>query len=197
MAGARTQAIPEATNVDGWQDALAAGVRLGSADAPIQVLEFADFQCPWCARFEATVQTIRDKYPDQVSFTFAHFPLPGHSFAEPAARVAECARNQGRFETMRSLLFAQQQAFGLVPWTDFAKQAEIQDIEEFEACVNDTRSLERVDYARELAEKMDIRGTPTVIVNGWKLPVTPSSGDFDKIVKNVLDGKPPATDIWN
>ena len=87
-----------------WRDALAAGIRLGPADAPVQVVEFADFQCPYCARFELTVKTVREKYPDQVAFTFAHMPLPQHGFAESAARAAECADSQGRFEAMRVAL---------------------------------------------------------------------------------------------
>ncbi len=96
---------------------------------------------------------------------------------------------------MRSLLFEKQQAFGSVPWTDFAKQVGIPDIKQFDACVNDTRPVERVEKGKKLGEEMGVRGTPTIIVNGWKLPVLPSSEDFDKIVKNVMQGRPPAADI--
>jgi len=185
----------EAIYVEGWQDALTVGIQSGSADAPVQVVEFADFQCPYCAQFEATVQAIRDKYPDQVAFTFAHFPLPGHTFAEHAARAAECAHVQGRFEAMRSLLFEKQQDLGVVPWLDFAKQAGILDINQFDACVKDTGPVEGIEQSKKLAENMDVWGTPTIIVNGWKLPLTPSSEDLEKIVENVLNGRPPAADM--
>lgn len=96
---------------------------------------------------------------------------------------------------MRSLLFEQQREFGSVPWADFAKQVEIVDVEQFDACMNDGRSLQRIQQGRELGDKLGVRGTPTVIVNGWMLPVPPSSEDFDKIVTNVLDGRPPTANI--
>lgn len=194
-ATAATTPKRQAIYVDGWQDALTVGIPSGSADAPVQVVEFADFECPYCAHFEATVRAIRDKYPDQVAFTLVHFPLPQHSFAESAARVAECAYTEGRFEAMRSLLFEKQQVFGVVPWTDFAKQAGILDVKQFDACVNDMGPVERIEQGKKVAEDMGVRGTPTIIVNGWKLPVTPSSEDLEKIVKNVRNGRSPAADM--
>ena len=138
----------QATYVDEWEDALTVGIRAGSADAPIQVVEFTDFQCPYCARFEATVRTIRAKYPDRVAFTFAPYPLYYHEFAETAERVAECAHLQGRFEAMRSLLFEKQQEFGSVPWTDFANQAGIENISLFDVCVNDTEPMDRIERSK-------------------------------------------------
>jgi protein-disulfide isomerase len=183
------------TYVDEWKTALGAGMRSGSADAPVQVVEFADFQCPFCARFETTIRAVREKYPTQVSFTLVHFPLIGHDFADAAARAAECARTQGADDAMRSVLFEQQRAFGSIPWTDLAKQAGVSDIGQFDACVNDPHPVEPIELGKELAHRMKVRGTPTIIVNGWKLPRTPSSEDFDRILKNVLGGKAPTTGI--
>jgi protein-disulfide isomerase len=96
---------------------------------------------------------------------------------------------------MRSLLFEKQQAFGSVPWSDFARQAGIPDTQQFDACMSDTRPFERIDRGKELAEKMNIRGTPTLLVNGWKLPVPPSPEELDKIVRNVLEGRSPMADV--
>ena len=185
----------KAKYVDGWEEALTVGIRSGSADALVQVVEFADFQCPFCAHFEAIVKTIRERYPDQVAFTFAPFPLPYHEFAEPAQRVAECADMQGRFEAMRSLLFEKHQAFGSVEWTDFAMQAGIENIDQFNACVNDTEPSERIERSRKLADKIGVRGTPTIIINGWKVPVPPSVEDFDRIVENVAESRPPVSGL--
>ena len=185
----------QAVYLDGWQRALTVGTRSGSADAPVQVIEFADFECPYCARYEGTVRGIRDKYPDQVAFTLVHYPLPQHDFAESAARAAECAHAQGHFEAMRSLLFVKQQSFGSVPWADLAEQVGIPDVKQFNACVNDMRPVEEIHRGKELAQEMGIRSTPTVIVNGWKFPVPPSSEDFDKIVENVVSGELPTEDV--
>lgn len=186
---------PAATYVDEWQSALSIGMQSGPADAPVQVVEFADFECPFCARFETTVRAVREKYPSEVSFTLVHFPLPGHRFAEPAARAAECASSQGFHEAMRSVLFERHREFGLVSWGNFAEQVGISDIRQFDACINDTRPVDRIERGKELADRMHIKGTPTIIVNGWQLPKAPSLEDFDRIVKNVLAGRPPTADM--
>lgn len=186
---------PREVDVDGWQAALGGGIRFGRADAPVQVVEFADFQCPYCASFEATVSTVRSKYPDHVAFTFAHYPLPQHSLAESAARASECADIQGRFEEMRSLLFTRQRTFGSVPWTDFAKDVGILDLEQFDVCVNDTRPVERIERGKKVGVEIGVRGTPTIIVNGWRLPLPPTAEQFDEIVRNVMDGRPPVEGI--
>ena len=160
---------PYSVGVQNWEAALDAGLRLGPEDATLQVVEFADFQCPYCARFEATVRAVRAKYPDQVAFVFAHYPLAQHAFAESSARAAECAHDQDRFDEMRTLLFAKQQVFGSVPWTEMALQAGMPNIDQFSACVNATQPLERIEQSRDVAEEIGIRGTPTILVNGWLL----------------------------
>ena len=185
----------EAVYVDGWQESSKVGVRSGPETAPVQIVEFADFQCAYCARFDLTTQKIRDKYPSQVAVTFAPFPLPYHEHAETAHLVAECADLEGRFERMRSLLFERQKDIGQISWTDFARLAGIQDISQFDACVTDPKSLIRIDQSKKLAHKLGVRGTPYIIVNGWKMPVTPSAEIFDEIVENVLEGDPPAKGI--
>lgn len=193
--GATTGAAWKAIYVDGWEDALAVGIRSGSADAPVQIVEFADFQCPYCARFEVTVQAVLERYPEQVAFTFAPFPLPYHEYAENAQRVAECAYSEGRFDEMRSLLFSKQQAFGSVVWTDLAMQVGIEDVSRFDTCVSATEPLARIKKSRLIADNLGVRGTPTIIVNGWKLPMAPSSEHVDKMVTNVVEGRSPVAGI--
>lgn len=181
--------------VEGWQEAVASGIRMGSADAPIQIIEFADFQCPGCARYEATLRAVRGKYNgDRVALTFTHYPLSYHDSAEAAARAAECAHVQGRFEQMRSLLFEHQQQLGLVPWAKLAEEAGVADIGNFQSCLNGSESLQRVLQAKSIGEKIGIPSTPTIIVNGWMLPSLPSAENFDKIIDNVVDGRAPTTD---
>src|SRR5260221_1347009 len=88
-----------------WQDYLDKGVRMGPTQAKVQLIEVADFECPFCGSFHKTLKTLRERYPDQVALDYMHFPLQGHRFALPAARVAECAGDQGRFEAMYDQLF--------------------------------------------------------------------------------------------
>jgi len=184
-----------ATYVEGWQEALAVGFSVGPVDGPVKIVSFEDFQCPHCSRLEEVVKKIRAKYPDQVAFSFAPFPLPYHDFAETAQRAVECAQAQGQYDSMRSLLLDKQQAFGSLEWKYFAVQTGIEDIAEFDECVSATDPLESIEQSKIIAEKLGVRGTPTVFVNGWKLPVVPSFEVIDKMATNVIEGKPPAADI--
>ncbi len=171
------------------------GINVGPVDAPVKIVDFEDFQCPHCARFESVIQMIRNKYPDQVAFAFAPFPLPYHDFSISAQRVVECAQIQGRYDAMRSLLFEKQQALGSLGWAYFAAQVGVEDISAFNECVNVTVPLERIEQSKIVAEKLGVRGTPTIIVNGWKLPGTPSFEIMDKVVTNVIEGSLPAKGI--
>jgi protein-disulfide isomerase len=174
-----------------WRADLVKGVRIGSADAPVQLVEFADFECPFCRSFHGTLKTLRERYPRLVALTYMHFPLPMHRFAIPAARVAECASEQGRFEAMYDLLFEEQDRFGLKPWSDFASQAGVADRAAFDACINRTDPILRVTEGKALGNQLDVPGTPTVVINGWKLGRPPTLDELDHMVKAILAGKSP------
>ncbi len=174
-----------------WQSFLDKGELLGSAQAPVQLIEFADFECPFCARFTETLHTVRERYPDKVAVTFIHLPLEMHRFAEISARAAECADEQGRFEQMHDLLFKNQRTIGIKPWTEFAQEAGVPDTDAFDSCFKRTDSLPRVEAGKALAETLNVRGTPTLMINGWKLDRPPSVEELDRKVQAVLAGKPP------
>jgi len=94
----------------------------GKADAPLTIVEFSDFECPYCARFLPTVQQILADYGDQVRFTFRHFPLSFHKQAQKAAESFECAKEQGKWFEMHDELFALSEA-GSLSVTNFKKTA--------------------------------------------------------------------------
>jgi protein-disulfide isomerase len=179
------------TLVQNWKSHLVDGVILGPPGAQVQLVEFADFECPFCGEFHKTLKVLRDRYPTQLSVTFVHFPLPGHRFALPAARVAECAGEQGRFEAMYDQLYDGQDSFGLKPWSDYATAAGVPDLGAFDACVKKTNPIQRIEEGKQLGAKLDVRGTPTLIVNGWKLGHPPTAEELDGMVKAVLAGKSP------
>src|SRR6266436_280276 len=97
---ARSPADEKPVLLPHWREDLGKGIRLGNSQAPVQLMEFADFECPFCGDFHKKLKSLLERYPTQVSLTYVHFPIPGHRFALPAARVAECAAAQGRFEAM-------------------------------------------------------------------------------------------------
>jgi NhaA family Na+:H+ antiporter len=156
-----------------------------------QMIEFADFECPFCGSFHKTIKAVRERYPAQVAVTFIHFPLPMHRFALPAAGVAECAGAQGRFEAMHDRLFEAQDGFGLKPWSDYATEAGVPDGIVFGDCIKHTESLPRVTEGEALGKALDVQGTPTLVINGWKVGRPPSAEELDAMVKAILAGKSP------
>jgi protein-disulfide isomerase len=187
----RAQAEQKPIYIKDWRSHLAKGVRVGPGAAPVQLLEFADFECPYCGTFHKDLKTLLGRFPTQVALTFVHFPLPMHRFALPAARVAECAGDQGRFEAMYDQLFDAQEGFGLKPWSDYATAAQVSDLKAFDACIKRTYTMPRVVEGQQLGKELDVQGTPTVVVNGWKLGHPPSDQELDAMVKAVLAGKSP------
>lgn len=181
----------EPTFIKDWQEALQQGIRIGAAGAPVQVVEFADFQCPYCARFEQRLSEIRQRHGDKVAVTFVHSPLSSHEQAEHAARAAECAHIQGQFTAMKAVLFERQAILGTASWIELAQQAKVPDVEQFQACLDRTEPVERVVQGKLLTAKFGLRGTPSILVNGWLLQRPPSTDELDGIVREVLKGGAP------
>jgi protein-disulfide isomerase len=179
--------------IQDWRNHLAVGVRMGPKEAPVQLLEFADFECPFCAAFHKEVTSLRERYPSQVAVTFVHYPLAMHRFAVPAARTAECAGDQGHFREMCEQLFNQQDQFGLKRWAAFATDAGVPDLAAFELCLESRSPIPRITEGRELGKQLDVQGTPTIVINGWKLGHPPSEEELDGMVKAILAGRNPVT----
>ena len=161
---------------------LASGTRLlGGADAPVKVVVFSDFQCPFCADFHQAVQRVRARHPGRAALAFRHLPLDAiHPHARAAGLAAECAGEQGRFETYADLLFAQQDAIGSKAWSRFAAEAGVPDAAAFEACMAERRWAERVEQDARLAAEMGIEVTPTFIINGTMIPGTAPEKDLER-----------------
>jgi protein-disulfide isomerase len=179
--------------IEQWHSYLKYGFQFGLANAPVKIIEFVDFECPYCSSFHQTLKTLRDRLPNQVSLTYIHFPLPMHRFAVSAARVVECAGKQGRFEAMSDRLFREQHSFGFKPWMDYAAEAGVPSRAAFEACINRPDTVHRIEEGKELGVKLDVKGVPTLIVNGWMLERPPSPEELNAMVEAVLDGKSPVS----
>jgi protein-disulfide isomerase len=181
------------TLVTDWPLALDKYERVGPANARVKLIEFEDFECPFCGEFYKTLRAVEKRYPTDVSLTFVYFPIPGHRFAIPAARVAECAADQGHFEAMHDRLFDGQDSLGLKPWRDYATAADVPDLAAFDVCTKKTDPIPRVEAGKELGKNLDVQGTPTLIINGWKLARPPTESELDSMIKAVLAGKSPVS----
>ena|SRR5688572_11003018 len=182
----------ELEQIDNWNELVSAGIRVGSDKSPVTVVEFADFECPFCARFHSNFQTVQRQFGAKVSMLFVHFPLPSHRFARPTARAAECAATQGRFEGFADLLFRKQDSLGLKSWVSFAAEAGISDTARFAACARDTVAIARIDRGLALGRKIGVRGTPTIIVNGWRFATPPTDSQLVKTISSLLSGRKPS-----
>jgi protein-disulfide isomerase len=183
--------VQKPTFVEGWRSDLENGVRLGSREAAVQIIEFGDFECPFCGSFRVTLKNIEAKHPNQIGLSYVQFPIPGHRFAIAAARAAECASDQGFFEQIYDQLYEGQDQFGLKPWVEFGKAAGVPDLAAFDACIKKANPVRGVQEGKALGDKLDVRYTPTVIINGWKLGKPPSESELDEMVQRILAGKSP------
>jgi protein-disulfide isomerase len=150
-----------------WEQYIPTGRLVGPRNAPLTLVEFADFQCPACKTLHDQLRALQTEYPGVLAISYHYVPLPYHTMAYPAARAAECAAEQGRFEPYYDKLYENTHALGEVSFSGLAVQAGVPDIKKFDACAAKTEAVKRIDEDRDLAMgTLQIRGTPTVIVNG-------------------------------
>jgi Na+/H+ antiporter NhaA len=134
---------------------------LGPDDAPVTLIEYGDFECPYCGRAEDAIRRVRERYGDRLRFVFRHFPLREvHPHAVSAALAAEAAADQGRFWEMHDVLFANQLALTDVDLTAYGERLGVN------AWADLDRHRARVNADREGGERGGVAGTPTFFVNG-------------------------------
>jgi len=153
-----------------WKDALRTGIRIGADSAEFSIAAFVDFQCPYCRRMAATLDTILRENaatPGKVAVVIQHFPLSGHQFAKPSAIVAECAARVNRFAEMFTLLFEKQDSLGLKTWTSYAAEAGVRDTVAFARCSRlPVDSFPRINTGLDLGRRNNVRATPTIWIEG-------------------------------
>jgi Na+/H+ antiporter NhaA len=138
----------------------------GSADAPLTLVEYGDFECPFCARATGVTNELCERFGPRLRYVFRHLPLPDvHPHAELAARAAVAAGLQGRFWEMHDLLFAHQDELDVEDLVSYAAALDL-DVETFLHDVDDEATAARVRADVASAEASGARGTPTFFVNG-------------------------------
>lgn len=137
----------------------------GPATAPVTIVEFSDFQCPFCRQAAPTLQKIQKTFGDRVRLIYRDAPLPNHPEAFVAAEAAQCAHDQGRFWEYHDVLFANQQALERSRLTEYAAAAGL-DQGRFSTCLEDGRFRTRVEQDLGDAQAYGIASTPTFFING-------------------------------
>ena len=142
------------------------GPAVGPADAPITLIEFSDFQCPFCARAHPVIQSLRERYPTQLRVIYKHLPLEAiHPRARAAAEAAVCAEQQGKFWEYHDLLFATPGALSDEDLKGYASAVGL-DMGAFGSCLQDPKRSERIESDMAEARAAGVTGTPAFVLNG-------------------------------
>ncbi len=138
----------------------------GNAKAPVTIVEFSDFECPYCSRALPIIAQIKKEYgPDKVRVVFRDMPLPSHGRAVPSALAAHCANEQGKFWEMHDALFNNQAKLADADLKEHAKTLKL-DEAKFNECFDKKKHMSIVDKSRKEAEALGIQATPSFVVNG-------------------------------
>jgi protein-disulfide isomerase len=165
-------------------DTAGAPVR-GKVDAPVTIVEFSDFQCPFCARARPTVNRVREVYGDKVRILFRHFPLQNHPQASKAAEAAACANEQGKFWEMHDRLFQSQAKLQVADLKQHAADLGLKG-DEFATCLDSGRH--GGDWQQGLADgaQSGVTGTPAFFINGRPLIGARPFEDFAFVIDDEL-----------
>lgn len=170
----------------------------GNADSSVVVVEYADFQCPGCASMVPHLDTIYEKYKDDVAFVFRNFPISGHANARAASAAAEAAGRQGYFWEMYETLYTNRNS-----WVEktgeartstmaelFAGIAKDGDINQFRVDLSDENITKKIDFDYTLGKEYDnVTATPSIYVNGEWVDVTDveTFDEVEELVSKKID----------
>jgi protein-disulfide isomerase len=160
----------------------------GSANAPIEMIEFSDFQCPFCLRADPTVRQVLSTYGDRIRFVYRHYPLPNHPNARPAAEAAACAGEQGKFWPYHDRLFANPTKLSDADLKQGAAELGL-NTAQFNACVDTHKLKAQVDADIKDGEEAGVNGTPAFFVNGRMISGAQPYDVFKKMIDEELELK--------
>ena len=157
----------------------------GPETAPIEIVEFSDFDCPYCQRATNTIARILDEYGDQIRFVYKDYPLPSHPNAFKAAEAGNCANDQGEFWPFHDRLFESQGALDVASLKTYASELGLEP-EAFTACLDSGRHASRVERDLEIGSGYGVSSTPTLFVNGRAVVGAMPYESFVEIIQEEL-----------
>jgi len=163
----------------------------GPQDAPITIVEFSDYECPYCQRWYDTVWLrLRQEYADQVRLVYRDLPLPNHPNAVPSAEAANCAGEQGKYWEYHDLLFGGELGLSPSAYQEYASQVGL-DLDAFQTCVDERRYSAEVEADLADATQLGVSSTPTFFINGIPLVGAQPYEVFQQVIELELAGKIP------
>ncbi len=161
---------------------------IGSENASVTIVEFSDFQCPFCARAVPTVKQILKEYDGKVKIVYRDFPLGFHENAQKAAEASECADEQGKFWEYHDLLFENQGNLDAVSLKKYAKDLKL-NTSEFDACLDSGKYAAEVQKDASDGQSYGVSGTPAFFINGRLVSGAQPFENFKKIIDEELAGQ--------
>ena len=154
----------------------------GPEDAPVVIVAFSDFECPYCSRVIPTLEHVVETYGDQVRLVFRQFPLNNiHPNAQKAAEASLCANDQGKFWEMHDLMFKEQKSLEL-------------DVEAFNECIDSSKYAETVMSDLKAGGQVGVTGTPALFINGRFLSGAQPFEQLAAVIDAELAGQEPKSD---
>jgi predicted DsbA family dithiol-disulfide isomerase len=139
---------------------------LGKSDAPVTLVEFSDFQCPYCQAAAPTLKQVAEKFGDKVQIIYRQFPLPSlHPFALKAAEASLCANEQEKFWQMHDVMFQDQKKLAVSDLKQTARRLGL-DGKKFDSCLDAGRYVEQVQNDQKEGQRVGVTGTPAIFING-------------------------------
>ena len=169
-------------------DVKADGPSKGSANAPVTIVEFSDYECSYCGGAEATVKQVLEANPGKVRLVYRDLPLSIHPNAPKAAEAAHCAGEQQRYWDMHDVLFANQQALKVDDLKAHARKLGL-DAAKFDACLDSGRMAGVVEANRKAGEALGLNGTPTFFVDGRPYVGSRPLETFQEVIDHTLATK--------
>lgn len=164
---------------------------LGNTDAPVTIIEYSDYECPFCARFHPTIKNVLADYADEVQFVYRHFPLQSiHPNAERAAVAAECIGEQTGaegFYAFNDIAFEDPNVeFTASGLSEAASQIRGVNINEFETCLSENRYIEKVRAQQQGGVSAGVTGTPGTFINGQLVSGAVPESNLRQIIDGIL-----------
>lgn len=160
----------------------------GSEKAPVTLVEFSDYQCPFSGLFfRQTLPQIEKNYikTGKVKMVFRNYPLPGHQNAQKAAEASECAGEQGKFWEYHDTIFENQKAIGITELKKYAKDLGL-DVKKFNECLESGKMAAKVQNDFKEGGKYGVSGTPSFFINGVKVDGAQPYSEFEKVIEKEL-----------
>jgi len=163
---------------------------IGPADAPVTIVEFSDYQCPYCqAWYQQAFDQLMANYPGKIRFVYRDLPSPQHPESTPAAEAARCAGEQGAYWKYHDALFSGQIALGRAAYEKYAADLGL-DTTAFSACLDEHQYQAEVKTDASDAARLGLNGTPSFVINGRILIGAHPFEDFKVIIDEELAAKP-------